>query len=82
MRGLQTSRRLSAEEEARIMVKITINYARCVEGEDKICAEICPADVFQVDDRTEMPIVVNDEGCILCRTCEVNCPCQAIKIEV
>jgi len=60
------------------MVKIVIDYAKC-EDVDRICVEICPVSVFR-NDKLEKPKVVNEENCIMCRTCEVNCPSQAIKI--
>jgi len=61
------------------MVKIVIDYAKCVKDLDRICVEICPVSVFR-NDKLEKPEVVNQENCIMCRTCEVNCPGQAIKI--
>jgi len=61
------------------MVKIVIDYARCVGDIDRICVEICPVSVFQ-NEKSEKPKIVNEESCIMCRTCEVNCPSQAIKI--
>jgi NAD-dependent dihydropyrimidine dehydrogenase PreA subunit len=61
------------------MVKILIDYAKCVGDADRICVEICPVSIF-LDIKSEKPKIVNEENCILCRTCEVNCPAQAIKI--
>jgi NAD-dependent dihydropyrimidine dehydrogenase PreA subunit len=61
------------------MVKIVIDYAKCVGDTDRICVEICPVSVFR-NKRSEKPTIVNEESCIMCRTCEVNCPSQAIKI--
>jgi len=61
------------------MVKIVIDYAKCVEDVDRICVEICPVSVFR-DEKSGKPKVVNEESCTMCRTCEVNCPGQAIKI--
>lgn len=61
------------------MVKIVIDYAKCVENDDKICVEICPVSVFR-NEKSEKPVIVNEEKCIMCRTCQVNCPSQAIKI--
>jgi len=61
------------------MVKIVIDYTKCVENTDKICVEICPVSVFR-NEKSKKPRVVNEENCILCRTCQVNCPGQAIKI--
>jgi len=61
------------------MVRIIIDYAKCVGDTDRICVEICPVSVFQ-NEKSKRPRIVNEENCILCRICEVNCPCQAIKI--
>jgi NAD-dependent dihydropyrimidine dehydrogenase PreA subunit len=61
------------------MVKIVINYAKCVGDADKICVEICPVSVFR-NKKSGKPEVVNEKKCIMCRTCQVNCPSQAIEI--
>jgi NAD-dependent dihydropyrimidine dehydrogenase PreA subunit len=61
------------------MVKIVIDYAKCVGDADRICVEICPVSVFR-NEKSKKPIVINEENCIMCRTCQVNCPTQAIKI--
>lgn len=63
----------------RRLVKIIIDYAKCVGDFDRICVEICPVSVFK-DEKLKKPKIVNAENCIMCRTCEVNCPSQAIKI--
>jgi 2-oxoglutarate ferredoxin oxidoreductase subunit delta len=61
------------------MVRILIDYTKCVGDADRICVEICPVSVFR-NGKLEKPKIVNEENCIMCRTCEVNCPSQAIKI--
>lgn len=60
------------------MAKIRIDYAKCV-GTDKLCVDICPMSVFR-DTKTTKPEIANENDCILCRTCQVNCPVQAIEI--
>jgi NAD-dependent dihydropyrimidine dehydrogenase PreA subunit len=65
----------------RNMVKIVINYAKCVREKDRICVDICPASVFRAG-KALKPEVVTAENCIMCRTCQVNCPSQAIEIVV
>jgi len=62
------------------MVKIRIDYAKC-DGTDKLCVEICPFSVFR-DKKSAKPTVANEKDCILCRTCQVNCPAQAIETSV
>ena len=61
------------------MVKIVINYTKCVGDTDRICVEICPFSIFRNEKSAKVEIV-NEERCILCRVCQVNCPCQAIEI--
>ena len=61
------------------MVKIVVDYAKCVNDHGEVCVEICPVSVFIVR-KSGKPVVANQENCISCRTCEVNCPGQAIKI--
>lgn len=63
----------------RDMVKIVIDYAKCVGDSNKICVELCPVSAFR-NGKSEKPTVVNEEKCIMCRTCQVNCPSQAIEI--
>jgi len=63
------------------MVKIVIDYVKCMREKDKICVEICPASVFR-EGKAAKPEVMNAENCIMCRTCQVNCPSQAIEIIV
>jgi len=63
------------------MVKIKIDYAKCAKEKEKICVELCPFSVFSFE-KTLKPRVVNAESCTMCRTCQVNCPTQAIEILV
>jgi len=66
-------------KRAECMVKIKIDYSKCVREKEKICVELCPVSVFSFE-KTSKPKVANAENCILCRTCQVNCPSQAIEI--
>lgn len=61
------------------MVRVIVNRAKCVGDAHKICVEICPTQVFRIKESGK-PEVTHEENCILCRTCQVNCPCQAIEI--
>jgi 2-oxoglutarate ferredoxin oxidoreductase subunit delta len=63
----------------RDMVRIVIDYAKCAGDANRICVELCPVSVF-CNGKFEKPKIANEENCIMCRTCEVNCPNQAIKI--
>jgi len=62
------------------MVKVEIDLNKC-DG-DGTCVDVCPVDVFelqQIEGKTKAVIVDND-ACIVCRACEVQCPQQAITV--
>ncbi|MEM4704755.1 MAG: 4Fe-4S binding protein [Candidatus Bathyarchaeia archaeon] len=61
------------------MVKIVVDYAKCVGDPYRLCVEICPAAVFIIK-KTGKPEIANEENCTMCRACQVNCPKQAILI--
>jgi len=61
------------------MVRIKVNNAKCLKEKEKICVEICPVSVFR-EGKTAKVEIVNAENCIMCRTCTVNCPGQAIEL--
>lgn len=58
-------------------MKIQIDYNLCINC--RRCVEICPANVF---DMQEKPLIVNEDACTLCGVCADQCPKQAIKIEM
>jgi len=61
------------------MVKIAVDDAKCIREKEKMCVELCPTSVFRYRP-SEKPLVAHAENCIMCRTCQVNCPSQAIDI--
>ncbi|MDH7564101.1 MAG: 4Fe-4S binding protein [Candidatus Bathyarchaeota archaeon] len=61
------------------MAKVVVNHAKCVKEQELLCVDLCPVSVFQVKKNTKA-LVVHEEKCIMCRTCQVNCPGQAIEI--
>jgi NAD-dependent dihydropyrimidine dehydrogenase PreA subunit len=63
------------------LVQIRIDYAKCINEKDKICLELCPVSIF-VFEKGSKPKTVKAEKCIMCKTCIVNCPGQAIEILV
>lgn len=42
------------------------------------CQEVCPMAVFEL--REGLSVVVNEDDCIACKACEVQCPAEAIKV--
>jgi NAD-dependent dihydropyrimidine dehydrogenase PreA subunit len=63
------------------MAKIKVDNTKCLREKEKICVDICPFSVFREGKAAKVEIV-NAENCIICRTCVVNCPGQAIDILV
>lgn len=42
------------------------------------CVDVCPVDVFELGD--EKSHVVNNDDCLVCKACEVQCPNGAIEV--
>ena len=42
------------------------------------CVDTCPVEVFEI--RDEKSVVVNNDECLVCRACEVQCPEGAIEV--
>jgi carbon-monoxide dehydrogenase iron sulfur subunit len=61
------------------VVKIVIDYAKCSKDSAVLCLEICPLSLFKID-KSGRPKIVDEDKCIGCRICQVNCPSQAIQI--
>ena len=65
------------------MVKVEVDYEKC--NGDTICVNVCPVSVFEMKEVPEYPdeqksVVVNNDACIVCRACEMQCPTQAITV--
>jgi NAD-dependent dihydropyrimidine dehydrogenase PreA subunit len=58
------------------MVEVKVDIEKC-DG-DGICVDVCPVEVFELKD--EKAVVVDNDACIECRACEVQCPNNAIEI--
>jgi len=71
-------------EEVNSLVKVTVDHSKC--NGDSICVDVCPVACFELQELSEYPgekksVVVDNDACIVCRACEVQCPTQAITIE-
>jgi NAD-dependent dihydropyrimidine dehydrogenase PreA subunit len=58
------------------MVEVKVDLEKC-DG-DGVCADTCPVEVFEIKDGKS--VVVNNDECIVCRACEVQCPKSAIEV--
>jgi NAD-dependent dihydropyrimidine dehydrogenase PreA subunit len=65
-----------------VMAKVTVDVSKC--NGDSICADVCPVAVFELKEvagfEGKKSVVVNNDACIACRACEVQCPTQAIVV--
>jgi len=66
-----------------LLVKVLIDPDKC-KG-DGSCVDLCPVHVFEVRTVPRKPkktrtVVANDDACIFCKICEVNCPNRAIRV--
>ena len=46
----------------------------------EICVNICPMDVFRMDENTKKAIITYPEDCMLCEFCVLDCPTDAITV--
>jgi NAD-dependent dihydropyrimidine dehydrogenase PreA subunit len=64
------------------MVKVVVDLKKC--NGDSVCVDVCPVAVFELQEvkgyEGKKSVVVNNDACIVCRACEVQCPTQAITV--
>ena len=54
---------------------IVIDNEKCVG--DGVCVDMCPEEVLEMGE--EYPIVVREDNCTECKSCEVACEWGALK---
>jgi NAD-dependent dihydropyrimidine dehydrogenase PreA subunit len=59
-----------------LMVEVKVDLEKC-DG-DGICVDTCPVEVFEIKDGKS--IVIDQDACLVCRACEVQCPNAAIEV--
>ncbi|KPV64392.1 MAG: Ferredoxin [Candidatus Bathyarchaeota archaeon BA2] len=58
------------------MVEVKVDIEKCTGC--GTCVDTCPVEVFEVKD--EKSVVINNDECLVCRACEVQCPENAIEV--
>ena len=64
------------------MVSVVVDLNKC--NGDSVCVDVCPVAVFELQEAKgsegKKSVVINNDACIVCRACEVQCPTQAIVV--
>jgi NAD-dependent dihydropyrimidine dehydrogenase PreA subunit len=64
------------------MTKVTVDLDKC--SGDSVCVDLCPVAVFELKEvqghEGKKAVVVNNDACIACRACEVQCSTQCITV--
>jgi adenylylsulfate reductase subunit B len=55
---------------------IHINHAKCIGC--GICYEVCPSDIFEFDNDTNLLTVAYPEECWYCGSCLYDCPVEGV----
>ena len=64
------------------MTTVSVGLDKC--NGDGVCVELCPVQVYELKEvqgyEGKKSVVVNNDACIECRACEIQCATQAITL--
>ncbi len=60
-------------------LKIRIDLDRC--SGCALCVDGCPVPSLAFDEAKGIPYVIDEPGCLICRTCETLCSTGALRVE-
>lgn len=63
-------------------VPVTVNADKCIADKGcRVCIDVCPLDVLAINEETGKAYMKYNE-CWYCMPCEVDCPTNAVKVEI
>lgn len=66
----------------RVSVPVTVDEGKCIaEKGCTVCVDVCPLDLLAIDPVKGKAYMRFDE-CWYCLPCEVDCPTQAIHVDI
>ncbi len=61
---------------------VVIDDEKCIaEKGCRVCVDICPLDILSIDEKRQKAYMKYDE-CWYCMPCEVDCPTNAVKVNI
>ena len=62
-------------------IALQVDWGRCVDGVAcASCVDVCPVDVFRLEDDRLVIDSEKEDECILCELCLQTCPQEAIQL--
>ena len=61
------------------MLRIIIDEKKCTGC--AMCVEGCFVPCLEMDEKRKKVVVIDPDGCLICRTCEDVCPSEAITVD-
>ena len=62
------------------MVQIILDLEKCMGCGS--CIEICPANIYLMNPKTNKPRIDNPDNCFGCKACEILCDINAISVNI
>lgn len=66
-----------------MFITLEVDHQACREqaGSCRECVQLCPVDIFALDERGLAVVVAdNEDECILCNQCVERCPANAVTL--
>lgn len=61
--------------------RVRVDAGRCAGARRcGVCLLVCPAGCFAVDEKSKRVVVVNEDACMECYACKVQCRHDAIEL--